>query len=180
MKKLNCYDKFEDAETKQLQVIYLSEIEKLSPSKISEYVEYALSTIRTYIYKFRNRLEEAKKLFKAVCVNTIQLLKGYSAYLIYLVDKTSNKILFAKVGYSKDVFTRFNQLAKHYNCRVLPMRQFMFDNQDDALTMENEMRKHFKRVGAGFVPNDRFEEYEITDNDLEYIDNRYEWCLANL
>ena len=107
---LNCFDHYEDTDTKRLQVIYLSEVKKLPPKKISEYVDYAVSTIRNYIWKFKDMLSRAIALFEKGIETVLQIKKEYYAYIMNILSK--NKLMYLKIGYSCDPKRRAKEHLK--------------------------------------------------------------------
>ena len=195
MTKLDCYGKYEDTDTKHLQVIYLAEVIHLTPKEISNYVDYAVSTIKTYIRKFADRLKEAKKLFKKV-INHIKgsdyeiFLNGYErivkpcAYIVKVYDDIG-EYRWLKVGKAKNLEQRMKGIASHgYKdtkvSKIIVQHVFECETEDDALTMENILRKFYKaKENSIFVPNDRFENIEFDKNEIEnnsIINTQYKLC----
>lgn len=60
----NVMEKQTDTKVAHAQVIYLSEVLKMSFDKIAEITEYAISTIKIYTRKFANLLDYAKEIFE--------------------------------------------------------------------------------------------------------------------
>ena len=195
MAKLDCYGKYEDTNTKHLQVIYLSEVIHLTPKEISVYVDYAVSTIKNYIRKFADRLKEAKQLFKKV-LNHIAgndydiFLNGYEkitkpcAYVIKIYDDCGF-YKWLKVGKAKNLEQRMKGIARHgYKdtniSQIEVMHVFECETEDDALTMENVLRKFYKaKANSIFIPNDRFENIEFNKEEIEnnsIIQSQYSLC----
>ena len=177
--KLNCYKSYEEPHIKQLQVVYLAEVKKLAPRKISEFVDYALSTIRNYICKFRDKLAEAKRLFEGLIVSDPYPSKP-CAYVLELFNKNDFKWL--KVGKAKDLSKRVRQLINEYKeiDHIEVKETFECDTEDDALTMENILRKFYKsKAESSFIPNDRFEGIRYKENELRnntLIMTQYSLC----
>ena len=176
---LNCFDHYEDTDTKRLQVIYLSEVKKLPPKKISEYVDYAVSTIRNYIWKFKDMLSRAIALFEKGIETVFQIKKEYYAYIMNILSK--NKLMYLKIGYSCDPKRRAKEHLKRYGATdVEIVKLYKFDNDDDGYTMENVLRKYFKsKDGSIFIPRDRFQNIRCTNEDIEILDNKYDFVLNN-
>lgn len=97
-----------DCERPYHQIVYLRYIDGLTPSQIAKYTCYALSTIRSYMYKYAGLLEEAKTYFqiiKEISIHpTLENPNGYNLhcednyfYLIKFYDEYEN-FLTAKVG----------------------------------------------------------------------------------
>ena len=60
------------------------------------------------------------------------------------------------------------------------IKLYAFDNDDDAYTMENILRKYFKsKEGSIFIPRDRFQNISCTKNDINFFDNKYQFVLNN-
>lgn len=102
----NPYDK--NCDRPYHQIVFLRYTQKLTPSQIAEYTCYALSTIRTYMYKYVSLLEEAKTYFQIVREIAIHprienpheynlYTKDNYFYLVKFYDKEEN-FLTAKVG----------------------------------------------------------------------------------
>ena len=176
---LNCFDHYEDTDTKRLQVIYLSEVKKLPPKKISEYVDYAISTIRNYIWKFKDLLSRAIAFFEKGIETIIQQKKEFYAYIMYIWSK--KKLMYVKIGYSCDPKRRAKEHLKKYGAtEVETLKLYSFDNDDDAYTMENILRKYFKnKEGSIFIPRDRFQNVQCTKEDIDFLDSKYNFVLNN-
>jgi len=176
---LNCYNHYEDADTKRLQVVYLNQVKKLPPKKISEYVDYALSTIRNYIWKFKDMIDRAIALFEKGIETILQIKKEYYAYIMRIWSR--NKLMYTKIGYSCDPKRRAKEHLKKYGATNVEIVQlYKFDNDDDGYTMENILRKYFKgKEGSIFIPRDRFQNVSCTENDLNILNERYQFVLNN-
>ena len=59
----NPFVRYENTETKRMQVVFLKEHLKLSVEEISAITGYAVSTVKKYARKFLNLLKTAKKFF---------------------------------------------------------------------------------------------------------------------
>ena len=86
----------------------------------------------------------------------------FCAYVLELFDASGN-LLWVKIGKANDLHTRCKQ---HLSCKgyrkeglaYIEVKEVYYaENEDDAMTIENELRKHYKaRKDANFVPKDRF------------------------
>ena len=104
------------------QIVYLRYIDGLTPSQIAKYTHYALSTIRSYMYKYTNLLEEAKAYFQIIKELTIHPMienpYGYNLhtkdnyfYLIKFYDEEEN-FLMSKVGTTDRTLS--TRLTEHF------------------------------------------------------------------
>lgn len=99
----NPFVRYENTETKHMQVVFLKEHLKLSAEEISAIIGYAVSTVKKYARKFLSLLKTAKKFFiqaKNSIVETVcDLLddKKEKCYLFKFYDG-NNEILFQKLA----------------------------------------------------------------------------------
>lgn len=180
------YKKYVTPHEKHLQIIYLREVDKWTPTQIAKIVDYTLATIRSYFYKFRNLLKEAKAFFKDVAANTLKKAEETSAYVIEFYYP-NNKRAFLKIGmttrkvevrakeYLKQWNSKHEQQLAYYSIRyVIPCGR----SDDDAQTMENALRKHYKQSDpAGYTPRDRFKNAIFSKTELladAFIAQQYE------
>lgn len=98
MAKVDVFQKFEDTDTKRMQVVYLDSC-GFTPAEIRKWVEYAESTIKGYIKKFADLLEKAKKYFYHVTKKVKAVLRG-GKQLVYLFKfyDSDGKLICSKVG----------------------------------------------------------------------------------
>lgn len=61
---MNAYARYDDCQTKYCQIVYLAKKREESFEFISELTGYAVSTVRSYVYKFSHLLEKACEMFK--------------------------------------------------------------------------------------------------------------------
>ena len=83
----NPFVRYENTETKRMQVVFLREHLKLSVEEISAITGYAVSTVKKYSRKFLNLLKVAKKFFiqaKNSIIETVNFLyDGLIANVIF-------------------------------------------------------------------------------------------------
>lgn len=178
-------------EIRNLQIIYLREVLGYTPTQIAKYVtDIAVSTIKRYIYKFKDLLEEAKQYFgegikkvvdkiKEKC-NVTDLVtyncdhkKGDCAYIIEYFN-SQHDFVFLKVGMTNDIQRRINEHLRDYTKKgwdttyAVVKKLFYAEDEEDALTLENLLRKHYKKIeNNGFIKRDRFEFVRYDRDELE-------------
>lgn len=178
-----------DIYIRNLQIIHLAYIEKWANKKIADFVGLATSTIRNYKNKFFDLLSQAKEYFSTTTKKIKKFIKqttadfeiqwncpyekGCCAYVIEYYNK-NNDFVFLKVGKTKDIYKRIKQQFVAYQkagwetVSAIVHKLFFAEDEDDALTIENCLRKHYKKQpqAGGFIPNDRFELCQFDENEL--------------
>lgn len=174
------YAKYNDVETRRMQVVFLRRVLKESYDVIVAVTGYAKSTAQSYQNKFSDLVEKAKAFFGNVVKEVKQVVKEvkakakrtkkeYDHGFAYVIDffYDNGKKAFLKIGKTclESVEKRANQYVTHYNKKhddapisAYKVRYFFkTNNEDDALTMENALRKHYKeQENSGYLPQDRF------------------------
>lgn len=194
--KYNPFDNsISDMKVKHAQVIYLRKVLKIASAKIAEITGYAISTIRNYITKFSSLLDWAKEIFnelKEIVEEKIEKVVEKKdlhcadivadceincplpcAYIVEMFDAEGAQ-LWLKIGKAKDILARTRQHFKSKTAgysavaTIIIRRCFYCNNEDDALTMENALRKHYKeKEDCGFIRNDRFSGCFYDKNDID-------------
>jgi hypothetical protein len=87
------------------------------------------------------------------------------AYIVELED-----YCLIKVGKAKNFNSRVSQLSRQYG-KINPITNYYFDNEEDAYMMEVLLHKYFKEKypNSSFIPQDRFEYIEITEEDQDNL-----------
>ena len=176
---MNPYDSYEDTKIKRCQVVYLKEVEHLKPKQISKIVNYSLNTIKAYIYKFKNLLEEAKKLFQKIEIVIISKAENLGkvgeekCYLFKFYE--DNKILFTKVGTTtRETMTRLKEEIKSYTRSGFKITKVIIENVVNCGSIPAEGLESFCRAKFmlkypnTFKKNDRFMGVDIP---VEYFNN---------
>ena len=193
-------EKFEDEYIPHLQVIFLAQVEKISVSKIADITKYAISTVKTYCWKFARAIEKAKRYFAKVdikakeeaerrrieaerrreyeersrrwdAIHAIEEPKapeGFCAYVAECYDSALN-LIWLKIGKTKSWKRRKTELPNEHKevCTIIPRLFFPVDEEDDALTMENTLRKFYKnKEGSEYIKTDRFGGITFSKDDL--------------
>lgn len=177
------------------QIVYLREVKKYGYELIAHITHYAVSTVKTYCRKFRDLLEKAKQIFGMVKnkvrerfhkvyndrVHFEVLYKSQPCAYVIELKNSSNKTVFLKVGKANDALERFTGIlktakyAKEYDITHIVVKELYYcQNEDDALTIENELRKSYKQeYPDAYVRNDRFKQAKPLD---DYIFTFTKFC----
>ena len=187
----NVFEKQENLEVRNAQIIYLSHECGMDAEQISNYVDLAVSTIKNYIRKFAGLLEKAKQWFGEQGKKIITKVKekchvadlvtfenctpkvGNCAYIIEYFDSQHN-FVFLKVGMTNNIKRRINEHLRDYTKKGFDttyavVKELHFaEDEEDALTLENLYRKHYKSIANnGFIKKDRFSFVRYNKEDLQ-------------
>lgn len=182
--KYNIFEKQENIEIRNAQIVYLKEVLQWSYEKIADFVGLAKSTIATYCRKFSNLLEKAKEWFGEQKEKIKEIFtkeenniifecehhKGECAYIIEYFDKNKN-FTFLKIGKTNDINRRIKEHIREYrkiNIKYAEVKKIFYaEDEEDALTIENCLRKHYKKIdNCGFIKNDRFSNVFFNEKEL--------------
>ena len=168
-------------ELRHSQVAYLYHVKGYPRRVVSEITGYAVSTLSGMWKKVLHLVDKARRIFE-IGVEKVQEACQYierkfhkeieyecadtvktCAYVVEHYDEYGN-FLWLKTGKAKNAFVRFKQhftdkAYKDENLgKIIVKALFPCENEDDALTMENALRKFYKNQnnGADFMPQDRF------------------------
>ena len=183
MPKIDVFQTFTDTEYKRMQVVYLSAY-GFTPQEITKWTDYTVSTIKTYIRKFEDLLDKAKKIFYHITLKKKQTLKGgrQYVYLFKFYDKLGHLIC-SKIGTTTRLpEQRIKEEIKYYCKHGLAVENGEICSVIDcgdipAEGAESEVRAKFiKKYPAAFHKNDRFFDISIpvvTFNKMvaEYLAN---------
>ena len=108
-----------------------------------------------------------------------------NTYLIKMFDEVGNWV-FTKIGKANVIAKRMQGLLKHEYKRggtvkisnIEIVKSYQLPNDDLAQVLENLMRHYFRKTRK-FIPNDRFEAFEPTAEDLQVFENNYNLVMAN-
>ena len=163
MAKVDVFQKFEDTDTKRLQVVYLDSC-GFTPAEIRKWVEYAESTIKGYIKKFADLLEKAKKFFYHVTKKVKAVLRG-GKQLVYLFKfyDSDGKLICSKVGTTTRLpEQRLQEEIKYYQKHGIPVASTEVCSLIDCGAIpcegaESQVRAFFiRKYPDAFCKNDRF------------------------
>jgi predicted GIY-YIG superfamily endonuclease len=175
----------------------------MSINDIIKYVDLTKSTISNYAYKFADLLERAKQYFGEKVQDFVQKVKakttaqtpityeceykvGNCAYIIEYFN-SKKEFIFLKVGMTNNITRRIKEHLKAYteefdSMYAVVKRLYYTKEDDDALTMENTLRKHYKhQENNGFLPRDRFLYCRYDKEDIEsdnLITTQYNLCCS--
>lgn len=187
----NIFEKQENLEVRNAQIVYMAEELEMTPSEIKKYVNLAVSTIKTYIYKFADLIDKAREWFGDKTKQVINKLKekcgfedtitydnctpkaGDCSYIIEYFDSERN-FLFLKVGMTNNISRRVKEHLKYYvnhgyDTAYAVVKEIHYaEDEEDALTLENLYRKHYKAIpDCGFIKRDRFATIRYDKEELE-------------
>lgn len=166
------YDKYDGRITHQkvrirtLQITYLHCIRKKEADEIFSLTHIDIDKIYKAIESITEEtVEKAVDFFekdwpRRVVNAAPNKPTGYCAYVVEFFNSKKERV-FLKVGMTKDWEKRGSDLLGSYpdfDIQKIVSRFFInADNEDDALTMENTLRKYYKELdGSNFLPKDRF------------------------
>lgn len=150
---------------KRLQVVYLGLKEKLPPKKISNYVDYAISTIRTYLHKFKELLSEAIEFFKpkVEIISKVKDIPNADKCYCFKFYSCDDEILFTKIGTTtRAVKQRLKEEIKSYTKSGFTIAKVVIESIIDCGLIPSEGAESFTRAifiqkyPNTFRKNDRF------------------------
>lgn len=183
-KKIDVFQKFEDAEMKRMQVVYLNEY-GFTPKQIAKWVDYTESTIKTYAKKFSDLVDKAKKTFYHVTKKVKTVLVG-GAQLVYLFKfyDSNGNLVCSKVGTTTRLpEQRMKEEIRNYkkskNAKIATITHAEICSVIDCGSVpaegaESVTRAYFiKKNPDKFVKNDRFIDVDIPTRTFNNIVNNY-------
>lgn len=145
---------------------------------------------------YENCKEWSKKYVLDPIAKTISAIKDYitkkkpnknsvsNTYLIKMFDICGNWV-FTKIGKADVLSNRLNKLSSQYYARdgvqigkVEIIKYYEVPNDDCAQILESLMRNYFRKTKR-HIPNDRFEPFDPTEEDMQMFENYYNLTLAN-
>lgn len=182
--KLNPHGNFEDMDIKRMQVVYLREVEHLTPREIVRFVDYSINTVKCYMYKFKHLLEKAKELFEKVVVTIISKIdfvdeeKTEKCYLFKFYD--GEDILFSKIGTTtRKVVTRLKEEIKSYTKAGFSISKVVIEDVVNCGDIPAEGLESFCRAKFilkypnTFKKNDRFMGVDIPVKVFQTVTKNY-------
>ena len=180
MAKIDVFQKFEDTDTKRMQVVYLNSF-GFTPAEISKWVGYAESTIKSYIKKFADLLDKAKKIFYHVTKKAQAVLRG-GKQLVYLFKfyDSDGKLICSKVGTTTRLpEQRLQEEVKYYQKHGIPVADTEICSVIDCGTIPCEGAESITRAAFirkfpdAFHKNDRFFGVDIPVRTFNQIVKNY-------
>lgn len=202
MEKYNAMERQENTDVRRAQVVYLKHHLNLNNNMIAKITGYAINTVRNYASKFIDLLEWGLKHFVKGAIKVVEEVKENiqqtkkedriikdckvgkepCAYILEMFDE-NNRFVWLKVGKANDVVKRCKEHLSYYKDIVYTIKikhYFPCADEDDAQTMENELRKYYKNFSdCGFIRNDRFSNIRYHKEEL-LTDKRIEKTLKFL
>lgn len=120
------------------------------------------------------------------CIKKVRTTKNSTSntYLIKMFDTCGNWV-FTKIGKADILSTRLKKLGSQYYARdgvqighTEIIKSYEVPNDDCAQILESLMRNYFRKT-KHHIPNDRFEPFEPTEEDLQIFEKYYNLTLAN-
>lgn len=180
MAKVNAFQKFEDTETKRLQVVYLN-YHGFDPDEIHKWVDYSVSTIKTYVRKFADLVEKAKKFFYHIYKKVKAVLRG-GKQLVYLFKfyDSDGKLICSKVGTTTRLpDQRLAEEIKYYRKHGIPVESTEICSVIDCGAIPCEGAESATRAAFihkfpdAFHKNDRFFGVDIPVRTFNQIVKNY-------
>lgn len=183
-KKIDVFQKFDNIDMKRMQVVYLNEY-GFTPKQIAKWVNYAESTIKTYVKKFSDLIDKAKKIFYHVTKKVKTVLVG-GAQLVYLFKfyDSNGNLVCSKVGTTTRLpEQRMKEEIRNYkkskNAKIATITHADICSVIDCGSVpaegaESVTRAYFIRKNPDkFVKNDRFIDVDIPTRTFNEIVNNY-------
>ena len=180
MAKVDVFQRFEDTDTKRLQVVYLGD-HGFTPAEIRKWVDYAESTIKTYLRKFADLLEQAKRFFCHVTKKVKKVLRG-GKQLVYLFKfyDSDGKLICSKVGTTTRLpEERLKEEIKYYQKHGIPVADTEICSVIDCGAIPCEGAESATRAAFihkfpdAFCKNDRFFGVDIPTRTFNQIVKNY-------
>jgi len=180
MAKVDVFQRFEDTDTKRLQVVYLGN-HGFTPAEIHKWVDYAESTIKTYLRKFADLLERAKRFFYHVTKKVKKVLRG-GKQLVYLFKfyDSDGKLICSKVGTTTRLpEERLKEEIKYYQKHGIPVADTETCSVIDCGAIPCEGAESATRAAFihkfpdAFCKNDRFFGVDIPVRTFNQIVKNY-------
>ena len=166
-KKLDALQNYVSTDIKRKQIVFLN-ANGFTAEKIAEITKYAISTVKTYIKKFANLLDEAIKLFKKISIKLKQEVVGRTEQVYLFKFYFNNHIVCSKVGTTTRLAEqRMKEELKYYEKHGMKIDDYEICSVIDcgdipAEGAESYTRAQFiKRFPKAFVKNDRFFDVDI-------------------
>lgn len=179
-KKINALQEYEEATTKQMQVVYLHD-NGFSIKIISKYTKYAVSTIKKYINKFKNLLDKAKNTFYHI-TQKVKSITQAGKQLVYLFKfyGADDELICSKVGTTIRLpETRLREEISYYRKHDIPVERAEICSVIDcgdlpAEGAESYTRAYYiKKYPNNFKKNDRFFRVDIETRTFNKLVNEY-------
>lgn len=186
---------------KKILISYLYNELEIDYGSISDFFKIQRSSSRTYRWggdkliteEDKNtwlkeilveKIEEIKEIIGVLYDNDEDKVKDgvHTAYITEIYK--DNLLLFLKEGKSSHLQDRMKNHSKNKNYggnKVIVKKVYTFDNEDDALTMENYIRKYYKEISGieNYLRNDRFLNQTFEkERDIEKLNKIYKKILV--
>ena len=179
-KKIDVFQHYDDIKTRRMQIVYLDHY-GFDKETISKWTDYAVSTIRGYIRKFADLLEEAKATFYRVTQKLKRKLVG-GKQLVYLFKfySPNKELICSKVGTTTRLpEQRMKEEVRYYKEHGLEVGDTEICSVIDCHGLPAEgaesyaRAKYIKKYPDAFHKNDRFFGIDIPINSFIQIIHNY-------
>lgn len=180
MTKIDVFQKFDGTDMKRMQVVYLADY-GFDPEDIAKWVDYSVSTIKTYIKKFAELLDKAKKTFYHVTKKVKAVLMG-GRQLVYLFKfyDSDGKLICSKVGTTTRLpEKRLQEEVRYYTKHGIPVGSTEICSVIDCGAIPCEGAESVTRAAFihkypdAFCKNDRFFGVDIPARTFNTIVKNY-------
>lgn len=180
MTKISALQKYDDPKLAHMQIVYLYHY-NFPYDKIAEITHYAKSTVKAYVSKFYDLLEEAKKIFYHIPEKLKQITFGKRelVYLFKFYDE-KNELVCSKVGTTtRTPEQRIKEEIKYYQKHDIPVAKAEICSVIDcgelpAEGAESQTRAYFiRRHPKAFCKNDRFFGLDISVRTFNKVVKNY-------
>jgi hypothetical protein len=180
MTKISALEKQTDTRLAHMQIVYLYHYD-FPYDKIVEITGYAKATVKTYVRKFSDLLEEAKKTFYHITqkAKTVVFGKRQLVYLFKFYDE-KNELVCSKVGTTTRLpEKRMKEEIEYYQNHNISVEKAEICSVIDcgelpAEGAESQTRAYFiRRHPSTFCKNDRFFGLDIPTRTFNKIVKEY-------
>lgn len=180
MTKINALETYSEPWLAHMQVVYLYHY-NFPYDKIAEITNYQKSTVKSYVRKFADLLEEAKKTFYHITKIVKKAIFGKRelVYLFKFYDE-NNELICSKVGTTtRTPEQRINEEIRYYQKRGIPVDRGEICSVIDcnglpAEGAESQTRAYFiRRHPEAFYKNDRFFGVDIPTRTFNKVVKNY-------
>lgn len=174
----SAYEKMKNSKDSRWYLHWFETCETIAQNCKDWLLKYVIDPISHTIEEISNFIHKARPKDPNAKSNT---------YLIKMFDSCGNWV-FTKIGKANDLKRRMSEFRKTKYSRqnieigdVEIIKSYEVPNDDSAQVLESFMRGYFKKAKPNlrFYPNDRFDAFEPTAEDLEQFETYYNLTVEN-
>lgn len=181
MEKINPLQTFDvfDTDIRRMQTIYLNSI-GFDFEEIKKWTGYAISTIKSYIYKFDYLLAEAQKIFSKITQKAkLEIIGKRERVYLFKFYKADDSLICSKVGTTTRLpEQRLKEEIKYYQEHGIEVNRAEICSVIDCNGLPAEGAESFTRAmyirknPTAFCKNDRFFGVDIsTKSFIKYVNS---------